>query len=563
MVLIDQRSLREATRLVQPFWQVTTIATAAGTLSGIATAWLLATINAELHAPEGPTFSLLLRFAALCVLGIGGGVIAGRGNSFVGQKIVAAMRKNISGNILRVPLATVERLGSHRLLAVLTSDVDTISILMFNFPGYAVAFAVTMGSFAYLLWLSPGVFLVAAAATGLSGAISLYSKQRSLRDYEGVREALDDLQKQFGAITEGAKELRINRERRVHVHGHLLSGAADRVADLKNRAMGRFWTADAIGSAIFFAMIGFLLTVERRFGLDPPAISGAILVLLYIRGPVDQLVGAFPLFVLAQVSFRRILALTQELSKPDTALISTEKNVEAAAVRSIELRDARFVFEPPGSGTRGFELGPVNLTIMCGETVFVTGDNGSGKTTLIKLLLGLYRPNSGALLFNGELVCDGELDAYRQLFSAMFSDYYLFDDLLTEDAAMIAGAARYLQRLKIAHKVQITGGRLSTLELSTGQRKRLALVHAYLEQRPIMMLDEWAADQDPTFRHIYYTEILPELKAQGKTLIVVSHDDRYFEVGDRIIRLEHGKVAEDKRMTRPAGVQKPEGRSLT
>jgi len=180
--------------------------------------------------------------------------------------------------------------------------------------------------------------------------------------------------------------------------------------------------------------------------------------------------------------------------------------------------------------------------------VLVVGDNGSGKTTLVKLLLGLYAPQQGEVLLDGAVVDDAGRDDYRQLFTTVFADFYLFQDLMT---TLPEAARPYLERLEIAHKVSVTqAGAFSTTDLSTGQRKRLALVHAYLEGRPVLVFDEWAADQDPAFRQMFYTELLPELRAKGHTLVVISHDDRYFHVADRVLRMAGGRLVADEE---PAG----------
>ncbi len=521
-------------------------ATTVGAASGLATAWLLATINAGLHAAGALSPGLLFRFGALCMLSVGGRAIGGVGNSLIGQRIIAALRKDISGRILQVPVAVIETRRSHRLLALLTSDVDTVSAFTFSFSAYAIAFAVVLGSFVYLLWLSPVVFLLSGAAVALGVAISLHAKRSWMRDYEGIRDAQDALQKQYRAVTEGAKELRLNRERRVHVHGLLLCGAADRIADLKIRAMRQFWIADAVGVAIFFVVIGLLMALQHRLGIDGAVISGAVLVLLYVKGPLDRVVSALPAMSEAQVAFRRIAALTSDFHEPD-AVLRRETRTTALLGQSIALRAARYGFAV-GEGGAGFELGPVDLTIRRGEVLFIVGENGSGKTTLIKLLLGLYTPTAGALLLDDEPVTPDRLDDYRQLFSAVFSDYHLFDDLMTADPALAGRANAYIERLEIAHRVRVENGAFTTTDLSTGQRKRLALVHAYLEQRPVMMFDEWAADQDPTFRRVFYTELLPDLKRQGRTLIVISHDDRFFDAADRVVRLQAGKIVEIRDM---------------
>lgn len=533
---------REIFRLLRPFWPITLFATAAGAASGLATAWLLATINAGLHAPHGFTTGLLLRFAALCLLNIFGSAAAGVGNSIIGQKIIAALRKDIATRLQAAPVAAIETRRHYRLMAVLTGDVDTVSAFTFNFSSYAVAFAITVASLLYLLVLSPWVFLLALTAIALGIAINIMSKLNWRRDYEGVRDAQDDLHKQYRAITDGAKELRLNRARRARVLDTLLVGAVDRIAALKIHAMRQYWIADAAFVALFFAVIGILLAAQRRFGIDDAMISGAVLVLLYVKGPIDTVLSALPALTQAQVSFRRIAALSADFAVGAPGAGATQT---VSLTRAIALHKAVYHFADTSTET-GFTLGPLDLTIHRGECLFIVGENGSGKTTLIKLLLGLYTPTSGELLLDGQAVTPERLDDYRQLFSAVFSDYFLFDDLITTDPVLTERANEYLEQLEIAHKVRVENGAFTTTDLSTGQKKRLALVHAYLEQRPVMMFDEWAADQDPTFRRLFYTELLPDLKRQGKTLIVISHDDRYFEAADRVIRLHAGKIAEER-----------------
>lgn len=192
-----------------------------------------------------------------------------------------------------------------------------------------------------------------------------------------------------------------------------------------------------------------------------------------------------------------------------------------------------------------FTLGPVTLTLYPGALVFVTGGNGSGKTTLVKLLTGLYMPEHGELRLDGETIGAHNIQRYRQMFSVVFSDFFLFDELHGMQN-VDADARQYLSLLQLDHKVSVQEGKLSTIDLSQGQRKRLALLTAYLEDRPIYVFDEWAADQDPLFRNIFYHKLLPELKSRGKTVIVISHDDRYFHLADRIIKLDYGLLEADE-----------------
>ncbi|AEA65965.1 cyclic peptide transporter (plasmid) [Burkholderia gladioli BSR3] len=189
-----------------------------------------------------------------------------------------------------------------------------------------------------------------------------------------------------------------------------------------------------------------------------------------------------------------------------------------------------------------FTLGPIALSFVPGETVFLIGGNGSGKTTLAKLITGLYAPEGGRILLDGEPVDAASRERYRHLFSAVFGDFFLFERLFGIDAASRQRAHALLNALQLSHKVAVDGAAFSTLDLSQGQRKRLALLVAYLEDRPFYVLDEWAADQDPLFRDVFYRQLLPELKARGKTVLVISHDDRYFSLGDRNVKLDYGRI---------------------
>lgn len=527
--------------LLRPFWPLVLFATCVGILGGLATAWLLATINTGLHT-EVNTTHLLLSFVGLCVLSVCGTAVANIANSIVGQKIIAALRKSIATRILRAPIQSIEAHRSYRLMSVLTSDVDTVSGFTFSFSNYAVSLAIAIGGLTYLFVLSPIVFVMAVISLAIGIALRMMSQRTWIKSYEAVRTTQDDLQKQYRAITDGAKELKISRPRRERVFGVLLSDATDRIASLKSSAMQLYWTVDALGSAVFFVMIGLLLAVRNQLQIDSTVISGALLVLLYVKGPVEQVASALPVFDQARISFTRIAALSAELDQlePQISVRAGEAQTRVPYLRkAIELRDVTYQFPTVSRGTP-FALGPINLTINGGEMIFIVGENGSGKTTLIKLLLGLYVPQQGSMLVDGEEITSVERDNYRQLFSTIFSDYYLFDDLAYD--VLSADARPHLERLGIAHKVQLDGNRFTTTDLSTGQRKRLALVQAWLEGRPVIVTDEWAADQDPEFRRVFYEELLPEMKQQGKTIIVISHDDRYFHVADRVVHLADGHI---------------------
>jgi putative ATP-binding cassette transporter len=526
--------------LMKPFWLPILLSTAVGALAGLATMGLLATINRGLNRQEGFDTTMVAQFAFLCVLSIGGGALSGIANTSAGQRIVTHLRKDVADRILRAPIPEIERHGSYRLLAVLTTDIDAVSAFTLQFPAFMIALATAAGSFGYLLILSRPAFALCAAAAALGIAVGHAGQRGWVWDYEDARDTEDALRNHYRAITDGAKELRLSRPRRRRVHGFLLSGAVDRIAQLRAGAMRRLWIADAVIAALFFAVIGILLAARQRFGIGVEAVTGAVLVLLFAKGPIEQIVSALPQLGQAQTSFHRIAAISAGL---DSAAPLPEGGEPSAPRWSeLELRGVRYVFAERDADAP-FALGPLDLRIGRGETVFIVGENGSGKTTLIKLLMGLYAPSEGALLFDGLPVGADCIDDYRQMFSGVFSDYFLFEDLPPgTHEARASFTAKILDRFSIAHKVRIDGGTVTATGLSGGERKRLALVHALLEDRPIMVFDEWAADQDPTFRRVFYAELLPELKRRAKTLIVISHDDRYFDTADRLIRLTQGRI---------------------
>ncbi len=204
---------------------------------------------------------------------------------------------------------------------------------------------------------------------------------------------------------------------------------------------------------------------------------------------------------------------------------------------------------PPRADENGFALGPISLSLQPGELLFIIGGNGSGKSTLAKLITGLYAPQSGSIELNGKPVTQDNVEWYRQHFSAVFSDFYLFDSYLGFDRDTLdAEVSDYLKQLQLSHKVSVKDGILSTTNLSQGQRKRLALLETYLENRPVYIFDEWASDQEPKFRELFYKQMLPELKRQNKIVIVITHDDRYFHLADHVIKLDYGKIEFDRVM---------------
>ncbi|QQZ40294.1 cyclic peptide export ABC transporter [Pseudomonas sp. SK3(2021)] len=532
--------------LLRPFRATVVISVALGMVGGLAITLLLATINNALHSQTGMTQGVVLTFAALCLLALTSSIVSDIGTNYVGQRIIAALRKDLGEKVLSAPITQIERYRSHRLIPVLTHDVDTISDFSFAFTPLAIAATVTLGCLGYLAYLSVPMFLMMVVAILIGTSVQYVAGGKGIRGFDLARDQEDELQRYYNAIASGAKELRMHRPRRYRMNTHRIQETADRIASIQVRSVNIYILAKTFGSMLFFVVIGLALAMQAyNPDPDPSVITGFVLVLLYMKGPLENLVAYLPVVGKAKIAFGRISELSERFSSPEPHLLLDATEAPKPVVHSLELRGVSYS-PPPVEGSEPFHLGPIDLDIKQGDIVFIVGENGCGKTTLIKLLLGLYPPQAGEIRLNGEAVTDPARDDYRQLFTTVFADYYLFDDLVQGGGQQsLDSASQYLDRLEIAHKVSIKDGAFTTTDLSTGQRKRLALVNAWLEGRPVLVFDEWAADQDPAFRRIFYTELLPDLKRLGKTIIVISHDDRYFDIADQLVRLRAGQVVRE------------------
>lgn len=533
-------------------WRLVVLSMVAGLISGLASAGIIALINSALEESER-TVALGVGFLAGVVLVVVTKAFSEVVLTRLGQDIIAQLRVHLSEQILRAPLRHVQELGRHRLLAALNEDTDVIAQAYVQIPLICVNGATVVGCLAYLGWLSWPMLAIVLGFM-IFGAISFHAQEKqALQSFRQARETNDTLFRHFQSILEGIKELKLHRERR---QAFLATALRPTVTAYKRdfvEGMTVYAIATNWGMFLFYAVIGLVLFVFPEWlSLTPQAVTGSTLVLLYMMGPFAQIVETLPNVGRADVALEKVEALglslatastRDQIEKRDTVrsngtggpiLTAGWKRIELAGVTHRYYRE-----DEEGS----FHLGPIELSFTPGELVFLVGGNGSGKTTLALLLLGLYAPESGGIRLDGVPIDELNRENYRQLFSAVFSDYHLFDMLFGLHQADLDGHAReYLDRLQLREKVQVMEGAFSTQALSQGQRKRLALLTAYLEDRPFYVFDEWAADQDPIFRRVFYEELLPELKARGKTALVITHDDQYFSVADRCLRMDLGKI---------------------
>lgn len=533
-------------------WRLVVLSMVAGLISGLASAGIIALINSALEESER-TIALGAGFLAGVVLVVVTKAFSEVVLTRLGQDIIAQLRLHLSEQILRAPLRHVQELGRHRLLAALNEDTDVIAQAYVQIPLICVNGATVVGCLAYLGWLSWPMLAVVLGFM-VFGALSFHAQEkRALHSFKQARETNDALFRHFQSILEGIKELKLHRERR---QAFLATALRPTVTAYKRdfvEGMTVYAIATNWGMFLFYAVIGLVLFVFPEWlALTPQAIAGSTLVLLYMMGPFAQIVETLPNVGRADVALEKVEALGLSLETASTQdQIEKRERIVANAAGGPVLNTGWNRIELAGVTHRyyredeegSFHLGPIDLSFTPGELVFLVGGNGSGKTTLALLLLGLYAPESGAIRLDGLPIDEVNRENYRQLFSAVFSDYHLFDTLFgLNQIGLDRHAREYVDRLQLREKVQIRGGELSTQSLSQGQRKRLALLTAYLEDRPFYVFDEWAADQDPVFRRVFYMELLPELKARGKTALVITHDDQYFAVADRCLRMDLGKI---------------------
>lgn len=536
--------------LLRASWLQVAIAILTGLTSGGMTARLIALINNTISQGidlSQTTTNVVPYFVLLALIVLISSIISQVLLINLSQDAVYRLRLRLSQGILSSELRHLEQLGASKLLATLTEDVATLSSTVYAIPFICVDMAIIGGCLLYLGWLSSAVFAFTIGFIMVAvGSIQLLIN-RAEKSLTSARDEQDILFKHFRAITDGIKELKLHAQRRQQFLAEDLQSSAALSRDHNTSALFTFSISTGLGNLLFFTLVGLLVFgLPQLIPILPSVISAYVLTITYLMLPMQSILDKLQALSRASVALQKIetMGLALAGNKEEIGNISLSKahnftNLELYQVSHAypgELEDSRFV------------LGPLDLIFHKGEIVFIVGGNGSGKSTLAKLITGLYIPETGVIRLDGAIINDDNREWYRQHFTVIFSDFYLFDRLLgVDDHNLDMQAQEYLQQLQLQHKVQIENSKLSTTALSQGQRKRLALLTAYLEDRPIYLFDEWASDQDPIFREIFYKQILVNLKQRGKTVLAISHDDHYFHLADRVIKLDYGQIEYDKR----------------
>ncbi|NSY35017.1 cyclic peptide export ABC transporter [Pseudoalteromonas sp. JC28] len=456
----------------------------------------------------------------------------------VALEVTTQMRKDMYDRIRKAPIVALEKVGSAKLIAALTTDVQRIVMGARVLPDLLTNGVTLLGMMIFLYYLNRDVFLFVAYCI-VFGVVTYQLPMYVSRVYiTKSRKHVDNLQEGIRGIINGAKELKLNRAKSDDYFDYALHQQESHILASDKIAQSVLRVAVNYGDILSFMVIGMISFVFVNYHqISSSELIGVVMVLLYIAGPVSVILNAIPQIAIAKVSVRKVNTLLETL--PEEQFI--EKISPLPEWQSIRFDDVSFrylsVDDKPG-----FKVGPLSFEIRKGEVVFIVGGNGSGKSTLSKLMTLHYQATEGDIYFGDTKVTMESLASCREEVAAIYSDYHLFKRLfgLKVDPERIT---QLLRALDLNEKVKVVDNAFSTTSLSDGQRKRLALLVSVLEDKSLYLFDEWAADQDPEFKEIFYTEILPQLKSANKAVVVISHDDRYFKIADKVIRMEQGQLS--------------------
>ncbi|MCD9006289.1 cyclic peptide export ABC transporter [Luteimonas sp. XNQY3] len=488
-------------------------------------------------------YKLALVFFGTCLL-----VLVGRSISQVmllrvAMDVTSSMRQDIYGRIAKAPIAELERIGGARLIAAITTDVGRVVVGARMLPDLLISAVTIIGMLGFMAFMNHAVFFIVLQAIAFGVVTYQIPVLIANRFFRRSRHHVDLLQEAIHGLIAGAKELKLDAGKRERYFSSVLLRNEHAVVDADKTGNTVMRIAANYGDMISFFVIGVVAYIFVNYrAITTSELTGVVMAMLYITTPISLVINTVPSVIMARISLAKVEALMRDIPAEEHA------DAPPAAMPAWDVLRLRGVcYQHKGaSGDVGFGVGPVDLDIRRGQVNFIVGGNGSGKSTLSKILTLHYPASEGTIAFDGEHLSSSNLAAFRQRISAIYSDYHLFDRLLGEPGRDEAHRIQaYLQLLGLDQKISIDGDRtFSTTALSDGQRKRVALLAALLEDKDVYVFDEWAADQDPVFKELFYRRVIHDLASSGKAVVVISHDDRYFSEADWLIHMEQGRIRE-------------------
>lgn len=509
--------------------------------SGFGNAMIIFIINEALNRSNNSNLDLFLYFFIGILVYVSAQKLVRTQLITLTNNLIYQKRVTLLNRILNTPYENMERMNTEKIQTTLNNDTEAISnhaptiITGLTDSITLICCLVYLGVInIYGLLISIGVILLAAGMYYIAGrsANNLWERTRNIQNI---------FFRYINDLIGGYKELSIGEKKRNEFEDDMKE-SCEEYKEKRIKGGLKFANVFIIGELLFVLVIGavtFLFPLMFKH-IQSEFLQSYVFVFLYMTGPINSILHAIPNAIQMQISWKRINEFQTNLSSMEREYPNTPFGVDNTNRINIKVSEVGYQYDKKNRDS--FHVGPFNCEFKSNEITFITGGNGSGKSTFAKLLTGLYVPDQGKILVNDKEIGSDELG---ELYSAIFSDYYLFKKVYGVDCSKKRQKIeKYLKKLRMDQKVSIENGTLSTTKLSTGQRKRLALLISYLDEKPIYLFDEWAADQDPEFRHLFYMEILPELKEEGKCIIAITHDDRYFYVADQIIKMERGQVIE-------------------
>jgi len=472
------------------------------------------------------------------------------------ENTVHSLRTNLILNLQKIELRDVEFIGIPKINSVLSLDTLNISQVATPLAFAAQSFVLSLFAFIYLGYISITGLILTIVVSSLSIWIFLNHAEAVQNALSSAQTKAGEMQEQVNSLVDGFKELKLSNEKfRDAVNGAIESSAAAIEQKLvAHKALSRDFVLYQFS---VFALLGSMAFVMPILGSETSDhVKQLVAAVMFLVSPLFGMIGSVPTILSANLAANNVIEFDKQLDSLNShktnrygssSINEIKENIETLDILNansfaskISFENVRFEY----SLKNEFSVGPLNFFINPRDLIFISGNNGSGKTTIFKLLTGLYQPTSGNIIIDNQSVWPESIFYYRSLFAVVFSDFYLFKQLYGINSIDPEWTNTWLDRLQLTNKLKIINGKFSTLKLSTGQRKRLALFAALAEKKPILILDEWAADQDPGFRQYFYNSILPLIRAENITVIAITHDENYFHLADKRLHLENGVLVQ-------------------
>lgn len=461
------------------------------------------------------------------------------------QGLLYKTRKDVLKMVLRSSFDVLQK-NKNQVFNGLTTDTNNIVTASISIVDILTNIIVVIFSFIYMGMLSWQLLICMLVLISFTLIIYFFSAKRAQTIFKAAMEQNDKFIRYLNEILLGFKEIVLSPKKGTDILEIHIDKAIRASSILNERAQVNFLNNRIIGQTSFYIFIGLvMLFLGKLIGLQNDVLVNFVFLVLYIWSPIETIVLLIPSLSQARTSLNRLNDLEHQI---DLIAPISYTSVDLEPFDQICMKNISFDYSSISGSDADipFQIGPINFKVQKGNVLFISGGNGSGKTTFINILTGLLQQGNGDIYVNGSLIKATQINSYRSLFAPIFSNFHLFDQFYGISDVNIDKANEYLRLFEIDHKITVRKDQFSTINISTGQRKRLALIYALLEKRPILILDEFAADQDPHFKSKFYKEIIPHLKTEGFTLVVITHDDQYYQSADKLFKMDAGKLFESE-----------------